>query len=125
RPSSTGNRQGEGSARLRIGVNPAGVAAAGFGPAGVGLAPGFGVPGIGAPGLLPGIVPATPGATLPGALGSAIQEEFALVIETVPNMNALLIRYQNPADLDQVKSWLKELDIPVLQVSIETKLVEV
>ncbi len=124
RPSTTGDTEGEGSARLRIGINPAGVAAAGFGP--VGLTPGFGVPGIGVPGVgFPGVLPATPGATLGGAIGAAVQEEFALVIETVPNMNALLIRYQNPADLDEVKGWLKELDIPVLQVSIETKLVEV
>ncbi len=52
-------------------------------------------------------------------------EEKGLQIETIDNMNALLIRYEDPGDLAEVKSWIEQLDIPVLQVSIETKLVEV
>ncbi|MBX7246051.1 MAG: tetratricopeptide repeat protein [Candidatus Sumerlaeaceae bacterium] len=48
-----------------------------------------------------------------------------LTIDTVENMNALLIRYDDPGDLAEVKGWIEQLDIPVLQVSIETKLVEV
>lgn len=52
-------------------------------------------------------------------------EEEGLQIETIDNMNALLIRYEDPGDLAEVKSWIEQLDIPVMQVSIETKLVEV
>jgi type II secretory pathway component GspD/PulD (secretin) len=127
RPS--GNNDGKGSVRLRIAINTAGVAGAGFGPglggAGFGGVPGAfgGVPGL--PGAGFGVVPGAPAPTFAGAVGASISEEFRLIIENVPNMNALLIRYTNPADLDEVKRWLKELDIPVLQVSIETKLVEV
>lgn len=122
RPSTNSTEEGDGSVRLHVAVSAAGVYGAGFGPAVPGAYPGVGVgavPGVGIPGI------ATPSNTLPGALTAALTEEVGIVIEIVPNMNALLIRYSNPSDIDQVKDWLKQLDVPVLQVSIETKLVEV
>ena len=39
--------------------------------------------------------------------------------------NSLLIRYTNPSDLEEIISWIEKLDIPILQVSIETKFVEI
>jgi type II secretory pathway component GspD/PulD (secretin) len=51
--------------------------------------------------------------------------ENGMQVETIENMNALLIRYDDPGDFAEVKSYIDQLDIPVLQVSIETKLVEV
>ena len=48
-----------------------------------------------------------------------------LSIDTVDNLNALLIRYDDPGDLAEIRSYIDTLDIPVLQVDISTKLVEV
>lgn len=109
RPS--GQDDGEGSIRLRVAVSPNAAL-------GGGLGGGLGV----------GAVPGLPGgaiAPIAGVLGGSLSEELTMVVEAVPSMNALLIRYTNPSDLDEVRSWLKQLDVPVMQVSIETKLVEV
>ncbi len=124
RPS--GSDDGQGSVRLRVAVSTAAIA--GVGGFGGGFGGGFpGGGGLGLPGGLGGLggISNAPGNTIAGAITSAVREEIGIIIENVPNMNALLIRYTNPSDLDEVKNWLKELDIPVLQVSIETKLVEV
>jgi type II secretory pathway component GspD/PulD (secretin) len=53
------------------------------------------------------------------------EEDAGISIETVDNLNALLIRYQDSAQLQEIRGWIEALDTPVLQVSIETKLVEV
>lgn len=106
RPSGT---PGEGSARIQVLYNPA------------------------ASGAIVGqIAPAAPGQTIDPLTGLPVVDPTAaatsdtdLVIETIENMNALLIRYSDPGDFAELKSWLDQLDIPVLQVSIETKLVEV
>lgn len=128
-PDSSGN--GDGSVRLQVTVNNQALAAAGGGLAGglggvPGTVPGVpGVPGVAGVGGVGG-VGAVPGALAAAATGQqALGTNGTLQIDAITNMNALLIRYQDPSDLDQVKSWLDQLDTPVQQVSIETKLVEV
>lgn len=129
RPS--GNNEGSARIEVRMAATATGVAG-GFGvPGAVGVGvPGTGV-GLGVPGVGIG------GVGVPGALGVGVpisgQElaqagglvELGIQVETVENMNALLIRYEDPGDLAEVTSWIEQLDIPVLQVNIETKLVEV
>lgn len=118
RPS--GQDDGEGSIRLRVAVSANAALGGGLGVGGFGGV--AGLPGVG--GALPGVGVAGI-APIGGLLGGSLAEELTMVVEAVPSMNALLIRYTNPADLDEVRSWLKQLDVPVMQVSIETKLVEV
>ncbi|MGI8908826.1 MAG: hypothetical protein ACR2IE_20325 [Candidatus Sumerlaeaceae bacterium] len=113
RPSST---PGEGSVRLEIRYSPGGQAGLAAPPA---VTP-LGAAGVGGAGTVVG-----PDGQLIQVPGIDAAEETTLQVEPIDNMNALLIRYEDPADLSQVKSWLEQLDIPVLQVSIETKLVEV
>lgn len=122
RPSGMGD--GQGSVKLEVRYNAAGALAAG-GLGGLGGVP-TGVPGMpGTPGGMPGV------GGMPTGIGanslSAIDDSgnATLVIEPVNNMNAILVRYKDVADLDQVRSWLTQLDTPIKQVSIETKLVEV
>lgn len=119
---SSGN--GEGSARIEVRYNPAATGVTGVGAqnamtpmgTGVGAVPG----GAGAMGV------AAPGAMGMGAAGQvAAVEPVGIQVEPIENMNALLLRYTDPSELSEVKSWIEQLDIPVLQVSIETKLVEV
>lgn len=118
RPSGT---PGEGSARIEVRLNQNALAATG----------GLGVPGVaGQTGALSpagGVAVGPDGLPLAGALPGEVSEaeEEGLQIETIENMNALLIRYEDPGDLAELKTWLEQLDIPVLQVNIETKLVEV
>ncbi|MCX7718474.1 MAG: hypothetical protein N2111_08755 [Candidatus Sumerlaeaceae bacterium] len=116
RPSGT---PGEGSARIEVRYNPAAT-----GLTGGGLNQGVAGPagGAGAAGAVTAVDPLT---GLPVAEPTQTAAETGLTIDTISNMNALLIRYQDPGELAQVKSWIEQLDIPVLQVSIETKLVEV
>ncbi len=109
RPSGTA---GQGTAKLQIRYAPQGTGVAGIGAGG--LQPGAAQPGAAVPGLVPGQVPQQPQPA-----------ETGLTVETIDNMNALLIRYDDPADFAEIKSYIEQLDIPVLQVSIETKLVEV
>ncbi len=118
RPSDAGS--GEGSVRLRVAISAGAIGGVGFGG---GLGGGFPGGGLAGGGL--GFVPSAPGNTIAGAITNSIDEEIGIVIENVPNMNALLIRYTNPNEIAEVKDWLEQLDIPVMQVSIETKLVEV
>jgi type II secretory pathway component GspD/PulD (secretin)/tetratricopeptide (TPR) repeat protein len=126
RPSGT---PGEGSAKIeiRLAQTATGVAGAGLAvpgaipgavPVGVGAVPGAVVPGQPGVGVVPGVAGAVPGALPPST-------EAGIQIESIENMNALLIRYEDPGDLAEVKGWIEQLDIPVLQVNIETKLVEV
>lgn len=106
RPSGT---TGQGTAKIQIRYNPAATGLAG-GAGGAAT-----VPGLAPGGVLPGQVTPTPSPEAP----------TGLTVETIDNMNALLIRYDDPADFAEIKSYIEQLDIPVLQVSIETKLVEV
>jgi type II secretory pathway component GspD/PulD (secretin) len=116
RPSGT---PGEGSARIEVRFNPAatGVTAGGFNQ-------GFAGPAGGGAGAA-GVAAIDPNTGLPIAAPTQKTADVGLSIDTISNMNALLIRYEDPGELAQVKSWIEQLDIPVLQVSIETKLVEV
>jgi type II secretory pathway component GspD/PulD (secretin) len=104
RPSGTA---GQGTAKIQVRYNPVATGVAGGGAGGT-------IPGL-APGAIPGQATPTP----------APAAETGLTVETIDNMNALLIRYDDPADFAEIKSYIEQLDIPVLQVSIETKLVEV
>jgi type II secretory pathway component GspD/PulD (secretin) len=125
RPSTTA---GEGSARIEVRYNPQGTTGVG----GVGTVGTVGavtpVGGVAGPGGV-----AVPGGATVGPNGQVLaagaevvpSTESTMQVESIDNMNALLVRYEDPGDLAQVKSWLEQLDIPVLQVSIETKLVEV
>ncbi len=49
----------------------------------------------------------------------------ALSVDEIETLNALLIRYEDPAQFAEVAEWIERLDIPVLQVSIEVRFVEV
>ncbi len=49
----------------------------------------------------------------------------ALTVDEIETLNALLIRYEDPARFAEVAEWIERLDIPVLQVSIEVRFVEV
>lgn len=55
----------------------------------------------------------------------AVKEELGLSLEAIENLNAMFIQYQNIEDLREVEFWVRTLDIPTLQVSIEVKFVEV
>ena len=52
-------------------------------------------------------------------------EETTLKISSFPSQNALIIRYQNPSDLERVEKLIVELDKPIAQVNIETRFVTV
>ena len=94
---------GEGRARIRVTYRPE-------------LAPG------GPTEVLPPTQQQGPGAPAGGPAGPQLPE-----IEITPfeDLNALLIRYRNPAEFAELMDWIRQLDIPVLQISIETKFVEV
>lgn len=116
RPSGT---TGEGSARIEVSYNPLGTGGtAGVGGVGVGTIPQPGVAGV------PGQLGILPDGTVAGQTAAAATEA-AVQVEIIENLNALLIRYDDPGDLAEIKSYIDALDIPVLQVNIETKLVEV
>ncbi len=67
----------------------------------------------------PALAPALPMPTTPS------EEEFDLELQSFGDRNAMLIRYQDPKDFQEVMNWIKELDIPVAQVSIETRFVTI
>jgi len=95
---------GEGRARIKVSVRPE--------VAGGGTIP----PQATAPS---GGQPAAP------AGGPAAQPVSTLEITPFDDLGALLVRYQNPAEFNELQDWITKLDIAVLQVSIETKFVEV
>jgi tetratricopeptide (TPR) repeat protein/Flp pilus assembly secretin CpaC len=47
------------------------------------------------------------------------------VIKSFGNQNAIIVRYEDPADLIKIKNLVAELDRPIPQVSIETRFVTV
>ncbi|HUT24270.1 MAG TPA: hypothetical protein VM492_08020, partial [Sumerlaeia bacterium] len=47
------------------------------------------------------------------------------VIKSFGNQNAIIVRYEDPADLIKIKNLVAELDKPIPQVSIETRFVTV
>jgi type II secretory pathway component GspD/PulD (secretin) len=62
----------------------------------------------------------------PGAPGQAqATEETGLRIVDISDLNALFVQYENTAQLKDVTHWIKTLDIPKYQVSMELKFVEV
>ncbi len=65
-------------------------------------------------------------ATPTGTPAPAMAEELPpLSIEPFDDLNALLIKYTDPAKFSEVKKWIDKFDMPIPQVSIETKFVEV
>jgi type II secretory pathway component GspD/PulD (secretin) len=103
KPSST---PGQGRARLTINYRPGG---AGGGGLGGGL-------GTGA---------TDPAAQRADDQRAALREETGFSIVPIENLNAIFIQYENIEQLRDVEFWVKTLDIPVLQVSLEIKFVEV
>ncbi|MCD6384290.1 tetratricopeptide repeat protein [Candidatus Sumerlaeota bacterium] len=63
----------------------------------------------------------------PTPVGAVAEAEAAppISIEPFEDLNALLIRYTDPAKYSEVKHWIEKLDFPTPQVSIEAKFVEV
>ncbi|MEI7900498.1 MAG: hypothetical protein WCK89_09600 [bacterium] len=132
RPSGT---PGQGNARIQITYNPqlggggggAGYGnQGGYGGQGAGAGTGYTQQGMPAPvagpvaGLPPGY--AQPGEFAQNVINTA---EAGVQISSIENLNGLLIRYEDQGALAEVKDWITQLDVPVLQVNIETKLVEV
>lgn len=107
------NTPGEGRARLTITYNPGGQGGAGGG----GLAENGEVNR--------GTTPVTNDVEGAGANGPTRDAQTGLTIVDIENLNALYVEYDNAEELRRVEFWLKQLDIPTLQVSIEVKFVEV
>lgn len=118
RPSGT---PGEGSARIEVRYNPAATGA-------TIVAPGQPVGAVGAVGPNGQVVGGVVGGVT-GTAGQATTDNgvgtLNVSVDTIDNLNALLLRYSDAGDLAEVKGWIEQLDTPILQVSIETKLVEV
>ncbi len=82
--------------------------------------------GAGGPGAYPGAYPGAPGTQgLPGAPGQEVAPQTGVRISAIENLNALFIQYESAAQLQEVTNWIKTLDVPTLQVSMEAKFVEV
>ena len=112
---------GEGSARVEVRYSPTATGVTTLQPTTLGVQPGL----TGVPGAYPGTVGAPGILGAPGTGGILGVEQPQTQIDTIENMNALLIRYEDPGDYAEIKGWIDQLDIPVLQVDIETKMVEV
>ncbi|MCC5876183.1 MAG: hypothetical protein JJU11_08210, partial [Candidatus Sumerlaeia bacterium] len=53
------------------------------------------------------------------------QAEVGVNLVAIEQLNALFVEYDNIEDLRDIEEWIRILDIPTLQVSIEMKFVEV
>lgn len=135
--SPSGN-PGEGSARLTIRYNPAGTQGGGQGGGVVGQGgagtdpnnPNGGAARSASTRFVTGPDGRTfqtlpDGSLVPAAQTASSLQNSRVQIEAIDNMNALLVRYEDVSDLAELKGWVEVLDVPVKQVSIETKLVEV
>lgn len=54
-----------------------------------------------------------------------VTEEGEKAVQAIEDINAIFVEYRDPAHLAKVREWVKRLDIRKMQVSIETKFVEV
>lgn len=54
-----------------------------------------------------------------------IQEEAGVSIFPFGQLNALIVRYENPAVLQDIQDLISQLDLPTPQVEVETKFVQV
>ncbi|MCC6547722.1 hypothetical protein IT570_11200 [Candidatus Sumerlaeota bacterium] len=102
------NTPGEGRARLTVTYNPNGQG-------------GGGVAGEGGGGAAQGTANNTP----PARETADDTAQTGLSLVEIENLNAIYVEYDNAEELRRVEFWLKTLDIPTLQVSIEVKFVEV
>ena len=59
------------------------------------------------------------------AMPQVTEEDIGLSLTPFSDKNALLVRYSNPLQFRELKSWIEQLDIPVAQVSIETRFVTI
>lgn len=66
-----------------------------------------------------------PGVPAPAAAPTPTAEEEDLTISPFGALNALIIRYDNPARLEEVEDLIVQLDKPTKQVQVETKFVQV
>ena len=64
---------------------------------------------------------AAPAAPPAGAAAAPAQLE----ISPFEDLNALLIRYRDPGQFAELMDWIRQLDVAIMQVSIESKFVEV
>lgn len=55
----------------------------------------------------------------------AREERTGISIVDIPNLNALYVEYDTAEQLKDIDFWIKTLDIPTLQVSLELRFVEV
>lgn len=69
--------------------------------------------------------PAGPTQQAGGPAQAQATQETGLRIVDIENLNALFIQYENAAELKEINYWVKTLDVPTLQVSLELKFVEV
>ena len=99
-----GTQPGQGRARLTFRYTP-GIQ--------TGMAPGM-APGV--PGMPPGVDPMMP-PTPP--------EDVGLMLVEIENLNAMFVEYEDVEDLRRVEFWVRQLDVPTYQVSIDIKFVEV
>ncbi|MBI1291248.1 hypothetical protein GC173_08390 [bacterium] len=110
KPSST---PGEGRARLKITYTPGGGGGS------------TGEDGVGGGGGNVGTGDAAQTAQDAASQRAQLREESGFSIVPIENLNAIFIQYENAEQLRDVEFWVKTLDIPVLQVSLEIKFVEV
>ena len=95
---------GEGRARVKVTYRPE------YGPGGGGPT-GGGPTGQQGPAAPPG--------------GAAAPAAPQLELTPFDDLNAILIRYSDPAQFAELMDWIKQLDVAILQVTVETKFVEV
>ncbi len=54
-----------------------------------------------------------------------VAEEVGIRLDVVEPINSIFVEYRSAEELQEVEFWIRTLDIPVLQVDIELKFVEV
>ena len=117
-PNSSLPNEGSGSIRIRYFPQEFGTfGGGGFGPS-FGGTPGSSQFGTGA---------ATPGegSGSTGSGSSSVLEDLGITISPFGELNALILRYTNPALYEDARELIDQLDRPTKQVEIETKFVQV
>ncbi|MBN1865871.1 hypothetical protein JW916_01140 [Candidatus Sumerlaeota bacterium] len=81
------------------------------------------IAGLTPPGV--GVAPGAPGTGQAAAEAEAEEGPMRPVINEFGPLNAVIVRYEDPADLQRVEHLVGELDKPIPQVDIMTKFVQV
>ncbi len=123
---------GKANGRVRIRVRytpPEMMGLGGGGMMGGGMMGGMMPGGMMGGGMMPGGMMGQPGmmgmTQQPDPEAEAALEEMGLEYNQFGNLNALIVRYTDPAALAKLKDFITELDKPTPQVSIQTKFVTV